>query len=407
MSHRLISRSPDLTRLRDEGYDLKIVDGHLVLGRVPYLDGAGQARHGTLASTLTLDGDRTARPDTHVAYFQGSEPCDRPGQPLASVINSACPGKELASGLRVDFMLSSKPPSGYGDYHAKMTTYVNLLMQHALALDPGATAQTFPVARNEGDGESPFAYVDTASSRAGVAAVASKVAGMRIAIVGVGGTGSYILDLVAKCPVGEIHLYDGAALRQHNVFRSPGAVGLDALEAAGNKAEHHARTYQQLHRGVRAHPYPVSTGNCPELATMDFVFVAIDDNDARGEIVQALRKHGVPFIDVGIGMQARRQDTGNETLAGSARTTLIDSDPARDHAARIPTRSHEVQNDYITNIQIAEINALNAALAVIRWKRFAGIYDDLERERHSVYDIDGNTITNEDHAPNNDAGNPA
>ena len=92
---------------------------------------------------------------------------------------------------------------------------------------------------------------------------------------------------------------------------------------------------------------------------------------------------------------------------GSVRTTLVDHDPTRDHSTRVPTAVHGEGNEYEANIQIAEINALNAALAVIRWKRHAGIYDDLEHERHSIYDIDGNTITNDDHLLEPDAHDTA
>ncbi len=42
------------------------------------------------------------------------------------------------------------------------------------------------------------------------------------------------------------------------------------------------------------------------------------------------------------------------------------------------------------------MNALNAALAVNRWKRHVGIYADLEGEHFSLYASDGNDITNED-----------
>lgn len=396
MSHQLISRSLDLTRLRDGGYEVSIVQGHLIVDHVPHLDRDGRVQYGTLVSTLTLDGNRTMRPDTHVAFFRGSEPCDRAGKPLTNVINSACPGKLLADRVRVDFVLSCKPQGGYDDYHRKMSTYVGLLMQHALSVDSEVTAQTFPAIRDEDD-ESPFEYVDTASSRARIAAIASRLRRMRIAIVGVGGTGSYILDLVAKCPVAEIHLFDGDVLLQHNAFRSPGAVGIDELRQRRNKAEHHALVYQRLHAGVQAHPYPIDEHNGTELAGMDFVFVAIDDNAGRGVVVQALADLNVPYIDVGIGMQARHTHPDGETLGGSVRTTLVDHDPARDHSTRVPTAVHGEENEYETNIQIAEINALNASLAVIRWKRHAGIYDDLEHERHSIYDIDGNNITNDDH----------
>lgn len=42
----------------------------------------------------------------------------------------------------------------------------------------------------------------------------------RVAIVGVGGTGSYILDMVAKTWVREIHLFDSDRFLQYNAFRS-------------------------------------------------------------------------------------------------------------------------------------------------------------------------------------------
>ena len=48
------------------------------------------------------------------------------------------------------------------------------------------------------------------------------------------------------------------------------------------------------------------------------------------------------------------------------------------------------------NVQIVDMNALNAALAVNRWKRHVGIYADLEGEHFSLYASDGNDITNED-----------
>ena len=47
-----------------------------------------------------------------------------------------------------------------------------------------------------------------------------------------------------------------------------------------------------------------------------------------------------------------------------------------------------------SNIQIAELNALNAMLAVIKWKKIRGFYCDLEREHHCMYTTDGNALDN-------------
>ena len=57
---------------------------------------------------------------------------------------------------------------------------------------------------------------------------------------------------------------------------------------------------------------------------------------------------------------------------------------------------NQVPNEYDQNIQVADINALNAALAVIRWKRLMGFYVDQQGEHQSRYTIDGNVIGNED-----------
>ena len=50
----------------------------------------------------------------------------------------------------------------------------------------------------------------------------------------------------------------------------------------------------------------------------------------------------------------------------------------------------------VGHAQIADLNALSAVLAVIKWKKRRGFYADLENEHHTTYTIDGNAITNEE-----------
>lgn len=63
---------------------------------------------------------------------------------------------------------------------------------------------------------------------------------------------------------------------------------------------------------------------------------------------------------------------------------------------RIPMSKADERNEYDRNIRTAELNAFNAALAVIKWKKLCGFYIDLEKEHHSTYTIDANEMTNED-----------
>lgn len=56
----------------------------------------------------------------------------------------------------------------------------------------------------------------------------------------------------------------------------------------------------------------------------------------------------------------------------------------------------EGDDPYATNVQVVELNALNAAMAVARWKRLLGFYVDLSGEHFSTYDVGGNHVINEE-----------
>ena len=47
---------------------------------------------------------------------------------------------------------------------------------------------------------------------------------------------------------------------------------------------------------------------------------------------------------------------------------------------------------YDTNIQVADLNCLNAALAVMKWEKLYGFYADLEQERNTTYSIACNLL---------------
>ena len=87
--------------------------------------------------------------------------------------------------------------------------------------------------------DSPFEFADTASARQQTTDLAMKLQHEKVAIVGVGGTGSFVLDFVAKTWVKEIHLFDGDEFLQHNAFRAPGACTREELGEAPNKAFFH------------------------------------------------------------------------------------------------------------------------------------------------------------------------
>ena len=254
------------------------------------------------------------------------------------------------------------------------------------------TANVFPVVPVD-DVDTPFKYSDTASSRAGIDAIATKLALPRIAIVGLGGTGSYVLDLVAKTPVREIHLFDDDEFSQHTAFRCPGALAIEELIPDLKKVDHYVKIYSKLRNGVIAHPYRVTPANVQELLTMQFVFLCLDSGELKDAIMAELEKADIPFIDVGMGII--RQGDG---LGGILRATTSTS-RKRDHIRskrRVSFAPAVGKNEYSQNIQVADLNALNAALAVLKWKKIFGFYHDLNHEHHTTFVIETNKLGNDD-----------
>lgn len=391
MSQQRISLSPDLTLLREEGYEVAIRYDHLVVTGVPYVNSTGEVRLGTLVSDLSMAGDVTAKPENHVAMFAGEFPCDKDGRPLEKLRHGSG-DTAIGNGLVTNHSFSRKPPGGYTDYHHKMTTYVALISKHARDVDPNVTAQTRRVVENE-DPESPFVYLDTATGRAGVSAVSRKLELARIGIFGVGGTGGYVLDQVAKTPVLEIAIFDGDEFLQHNAFRAPGAPSIEELKTQPKKVDYLKGIYSKMHRGIVAHDFFIDETTVQQIGIFDFAFICMDPGTPKRLLVEYLETNSIPFVDVGMWLELV-----DDTLTGILRVTASTPEKrehVREHK-RISFTDAGIDNLYSKNIQIADLNALNAALAVVKWKKLFGFYADLEREHNSLYLISGNTLINGD-----------
>ena len=264
------------------------------------------------------------------------------------------------------------------------------IIEHpARAIDDTVTARKFRPVKSRVDG-AVFEYVDTNSSRAGINTISSKLAGQRVGIVGIGGTGSYILDLVAKTPVAEIHLFDGDLFLNHNAFRAPGAASFEDLKKSPHKVTHFTAIYSRMHRGIHPHAYHISQSNIVELLELDFVFLCFDGGKVKKAITIALEEAMIPFIDVGMGIICVESE-----LIGTLRVTASTNSMRDSARSRIPVLNAE-DNEYSTNIQIADLNALNAALAVIKWKKLLGFYQDLVKEHFCVYTLNDNELISED-----------
>lgn len=391
MSRRPIDRSPELKTLRDEGFDIEVVDGYLLMHDVPYVNGKREVKRGILMAALDLTNDVAQPPKDHQARWAGECPCNEDGSIMQGLGPSAISIVISGHEAKWNFSCKPKPADKYDDFHHKMSHYAAKISGPAAAIDPMATAQTFKPRQPDPD-DSVFVYEDTASSRADIVAVNDKLKPLRIGIIGLGGTGSYVLDFVAKTPVREIHLFDGDTFDQHNAFRAPGAASGDELEERLKKVVFHGSTYRKMRRGIVEHPHPMRPEALHDLEGLDFVFLCMEGEGKR-PIVETLEGLGTPFVDVGMGVTIH-----GDRLRGQIRTTT--STPTkRDHIYeknRIAFTTANEVNEYDKNIQVAELNALNAALAVIKWKKLFGFYADDATEHFSVFVIAGNEMINED-----------
>jgi hypothetical protein len=392
MSQKLFSRNDDLQRLRADGYFVQVVDEKfLVMRQVPYVNDRREVAWGTLVTPLELAGDVTRRPiSDHVVHFDGDFPCDANGVKMN--LGSEGQRRELGPGVYVRHSFSQKPDGGYADYYHKMSTYHAMLAAPAKVVNPTIKPRQFS-APEEDDPASIFEYPDTASGRSGTAALAALLKNEIVACIGLGGTGSYILDKVVKTPVPEIRLFDGDEFLNHNAFRAPGAPSLEELREAPLKVDYFKKLYSRMHRGIKAFPVKLKADNVHLLDGVTFAFLAMDDGPDKLAVIEKLEAIGAAFIDVGMGLTLE-----DLSLGGILRVTL--STPARRDVARkrISFAEKEAGGAYESNIQVADLNSLNADLAVIRWKKLRGYYRDLENEMHSSYTTDGNMLLNGDRA---------
>jgi hypothetical protein len=398
MSAIRISRSADLERLEADGFRLRIVQGtayHLLVDGIPAVNSRREVVRGTLYSPLEIDRDgKTVNPvSSHQCWWIGQEaPCDSRGHVMSEMISNAAvenKGDDIVTTVAFSRKRADKTP--YADLHEKIWTYVRMIWHEAQVIDLTCDPRTEkPVPAVVEAQTRVLRYPDMATTRSGIGAATAKLLARRVAIIGLGGTGSYILDLLAKTPIAEIHVYDGDVFLLHNAFRAPGAPHIDELKEP-KKVDWFGAIYDRMHLGIIRHPYHVWAAQLPEFEGFDFVFVAVDNAKARKVILEGLIALKVPFIDVGMDLAL----DGENRLRGSCRLT-VGTPENYDHITEVVSFEAPPADEIYRNIQVADLNMLNAAMAVNKWKRMLSFYADDVREHHSLYTVATQALIKED-----------
>ena len=366
----LVSHNNDLWRLVEKGYAVAFDSNHLVVRDIPYLGSESQLQIGAIVAKLVfIDQERVTQTD-HQVFFAGSVPYGLDRKPILNLGGgpTQITLSEASKDVVVKRSFSNKPKNTgkFLDFFDKIESYVAIISGPAIELH-GANPYTFRVVEDVAS-DSVFKFQDTLTSRAEITDLAAKFKDDVIAVIGLGGTGAHVLDFVVKTPVREIRAFDLNLFCVHNAFRSPGR--LEQTELGQSKAEVYRRRYENFRKGLSATPTFIDA-SCPDdLDGVTFAFVCVDKGSSRAGIFDLLIPKGIPFIDVGMGLNRTRGP-----LNGMLRTTYYSAEHSQKVRAKGLAPLVDSPDDlYQTNIQISELNALNACLAVIRFKQLRGFY---------------------------------
>jgi len=373
MFQKLVSHNEDIRRLVEKGYAVGFDGNYLIVRDILYLDDKLERQVGAIVTKLVFtDPDHVAQED-HQVFFAGSHPHNIDGTPIANLGGGAVQLAlgEAAADVVVQRQFSNKPRVNgelvpFVDFFAKIESYVSIISGPAIARH-GGSVLTFRSVEGVAD-ESVFKIHDTLTSRAEIADLAAKFRNEIVALIGLGGTGAYLLDFLVKTPVKEIRGFDVDPFHIHNAFRSPGRF--DDAEFNRAKADVYQGRYENFRHGLKLTAKFVDASCADDLEGVTFAFVCVDKGNSRAGIFDLLIAKKIPFIDVGMGLKRK-----NGPISGMIRTTYYSEQQAQQVKDKgLAPLADQPDDVYKTNIQISELNALNATLAMIRYKQIKGFY---------------------------------
>src|SRR3546814_179228 len=143
-----------------------------------------------------------------------------------------------------------------------------------------------------------------------------------VAVIGLGGTGAYLLDFIVKTPVREIRGFDPDHFFVHNAFRSPGRLDVaESSELRKSKAQVYQSRYENFRHGLTIEPLFVDESSEDAFDGVTFAFVCVDKGISRKRILDLLISRNIPFVDVGMGLNRRLGP-----ISGTVRTTYFPKD---------------------------------------------------------------------------------
>lgn len=356
------------------GWHIDVAEDHIAVEGVPYRQqdgtfGVCQVMVWVLEDGLTM----TAPPDgsgaTHAARLRGvsgGKAYHANGDPVGNVIWTDS-SHECVISIKLD-------SGNYEDAWHALLNYCSIV---AAAAQAGGGQETQRKDRV-------FQFEILGENTPDIREWQDKARGQKIGIVGLGGVGLWLLDIMSKTDVSEIRIWDGDHIEGRNLVRAPGWAGQDGI--GQNKAEYFGHLYSQFRTGISVYPEYLDPGDPSNtLDSLDFVFIAIDRADTRGALCERLEQSGVSFVDVGMGIERQHGE-----VRGSLQVFFSGKDAGRWRIG-IPTIVGIGEQEYHV-LQLADLAALNASIAVGMWRRHVRQYARDSKDWLVRYSVESNTL---------------
>ena len=289
---------------------------------------------------------------------------------LVPVMHQLLPGRHVASLLVTPYDIRGRT---LHDGRFTPLTSVDVIGGRVEVFEP-------PPSRERASSEVPTDEAYDRQARAISAAGMRRIHRLRVAVVGAGGTGSAVLEQLARLGVRDITIVDPDVLEVSNLSRIWGSRPDDAKQGRP-KVEVLAQHLRAITPGLTVRALRASVVRqsvLAELRDRDLVFGCTDNHWSRAVLNRFAHQYLVPLADMGVRLDARAgmvsAAAGQVTLAGPGLSCLrcsglIDPERVRVESMPLDQRAALTREGYIAGADdpapaVISLNTTVASMAV-------------------------------------------
>ncbi len=138
---------------------------------------------------------------------------------------------------------------------------------------------------------------------------------LRVGVIGCSGTGSVIIELLARNCVGELVIVDPDIVEEKNLNRMVGGT-INDVHQSRSKVQVMEHTVREMGLGTTVYPYQDTTSSPAVVAALvdcDVLFGCVDSASGRYHLDCIASAYFIPYFDIGVHLEA--DGTGNITAA--------------------------------------------------------------------------------------------